>query len=84
MKRAYEEFSGEAIFTSTDHLLEFKSTFNQQGHVHCNGFYKEHADSANELVFEFRSDQTFIDSTLGELEKFVQQYGGLTGITAKE
>lgn len=80
LKKSFEDLSGEASFSSTEHNLEFKCTFTWQGHIMCTGFYKEYPAQENELRFEFLSDQSFIPSTLKDLKEFVQMYGGPTGI----
>ncbi|WP_047155482.1 WapI family immunity protein [Aneurinibacillus tyrosinisolvens] len=78
--RAYDLFSGEATFSSSEVNLEFKITFDSRGHAVFKGYFKELHHLDNELKFEIESDQSYFESTLADLKKFVQKYGGLKGV----
>ncbi|MBS1587933.1 MAG: hypothetical protein JSS82_20560 [Bacteroidetes bacterium] len=56
--------------------------YDQLGHVDVSGSFSETNEYANELIFVFKSDQTFIANTLRELSAIVDKYGDMKGVKA--
>lgn len=79
LKNCYNSFQGEAVFATYEKNLELKAVFNRKGHVTLVGYYHEHLHLENKLIFEIESDQSYFESTLKQLEKFFQKYGGIKG-----
>lgn len=80
LKQCYNTLSGIANLNSYEGNLKLVGEFDGIGHVNFKGYFSEHNEFTNELKFEFVSDQTFIRSTLDELDEIVQKYGDAKGI----
>ena len=76
----YDRVNGSAKFLSSEQNLDLTVEFNEQGHIRVFGTFSEYAHRINELKFEFETDQTFITSTLNELQSITRKYGGMKGI----
>ena len=70
----------EVWFLLQNPNLKFEMQFNKLGQITIQGYYQELLSEENMLQFEFESEQSFLLSTLEELKKIVDQYGGLKGI----
>ncbi len=80
LKQCYNTLKGCANLISYEGNLKLIGEFDGIGHVIFKGYFSEQNEWANELRFEFESDQTFIQSTLVELEQIVLKYGDAKGI----
>ena len=81
LKLCYNTLNGSANLISYEGNLKLVGEFDGIGHVNFKGYFSEQNEWANELNFEFMSDQTFIRSTLDELEQIVLKYGDAKGIS---
>jgi len=80
LKSCNEKLEGIVNYKNYEGNLEINANYDNQGHVIISGNYCENTDLDNSLKFEFLSDQTFIKSTLEELQVIVQKYGGMKGV----
>jgi hypothetical protein len=80
LKQCYNTLNGSANLNSYEGNLKVVGEFDGIGHVNFKGCFSEQNEWANELRFEFASDQTFIQLTLVELEQIVLKYGDTKGI----
>lgn len=60
--------------------LECNATYGNDGHVSIRGIFSKQNALDNQLKFYFESDQSYIQSTLTELETIANKYGGRKGI----
>ncbi|MGG3452302.1 hypothetical protein ABER98_21125 [Domibacillus aminovorans] len=80
LEKCYRELTGSAVFWNSESSLKIEVIFNNLGQVILQGYFKEEPHLENELQFEIESDQSFLASTVEELKRFVDYYGGLKGI----
>ncbi|MBB2145343.1 hypothetical protein GM921_07605 [Pedobacter sp. LMG 31464] len=81
LKNCNERLDGTAKFASYEGDLEFLAAFDHAtGHVSIKGFFTEH-EFSNCLNFEFSSDQTFMTTTIKELQILFQKYGDVKGLS---
>lgn len=80
LKSCNEKLSGTAKFVSYEGNLDFTAGYDNLGHVNIKGRFSEQNQFDNELKFEFTSDQTFIHSTVDELNLITDKYGDMKGI----
>jgi len=76
---ANKKISGKVEFSSYEGNLTFSLTYNNLGLIKVEGKYLESHQLENLLSFEFQSDQSYVYSSLLEIEKIVAKYGGLAG-----
>ncbi|MDP3912248.1 MAG: hypothetical protein Q8R96_00720 [Bacteroidota bacterium] len=80
LNHSYLSLTGDVSLNSYEGNLNLIAAFDGLGHVNITGSFSEQNEFANDLKFEFVSDQTFIRSTLCELEQIVLKYGDAKGI----
>ena len=80
LKQCNSNLTGTINYVSFEGNLELKINYDNLGHVNVKGTFSEQNDFNNELQFEFLTDQTFISSSLIELEKISDKYGDMKGI----
>lgn len=80
LNHSYLILTGDVSLNSYEGNLNLIAAFDGLGHVNITGSFSEQNEFANDLKFEFVSDQTFIRSTLCELEQIVLKYGDAKGI----
>jgi len=72
---------GQAKLNSYENNLLSTLKYDELGHVVLKGKFTEKYMEENTLEFELKSDQSFINSTLKDLELLASKYGDNTGIT---
>ncbi|RSK50033.1 WapI family immunity protein [Hymenobacter rigui] len=75
-----ESVKGTVRFESYEHQLEFTAQYTPAGQLILEGVFSEFIDSNNKLIFTIITDQSYIQSTLMEMQKIVQKYGGMEGV----
>lgn len=80
LKECNDKLIGTAVYKTYEHNLDLTISYDKTGHVNINGKYSDQNQYNNILQFEFTSDQTFIQSTIKELELIVDKYGDMHGI----
>ena len=73
--------SGAAEYVLYEGNFELRADYDQLGHVTISDALTEHNEWDNELKFEFSTDQSYIRTTLTELDAIVAKHGGLKGVT---
>ena len=81
MKECQENLKGQAKLNSYENNLLSTLKYDEFGHVVLKGKFTEKYMEENTLEFELKSDQSFMNSTLKDLELLVSKYGDNTGIT---
>jgi hypothetical protein len=79
LKICNEKLNGSCKFITYEKDLEFVAEYDNLGHVIIKGEYSERSEFNNKLIFEFFTDQTFINVTLKELEIIIDKYGNMQG-----
>ncbi|MCA0983382.1 hypothetical protein LCL89_04870 [Halobacillus yeomjeoni] len=79
LKQCFQKLRGDVVFSNYDSNLRIEISFTSFGHFIMKGFFQERPDQDNQLQFEIESDQSYLSSTLNQLEKFVDYYGDLKG-----
>ena len=69
--------AGVAQYESYEHQLAFTISYKTMGQVIIGGKFSNYC---NTLEFEFSSDQSFMRSTLVQLQQIVSKYGDMKGI----
>ncbi|WP_143434986.1 WapI family immunity protein [Hymenobacter roseosalivarius] len=80
LSKSNERLEGEARLNNYEHNLELVARYDVDGHVSVFGKFREYNSCKNELLFEFETDQTYLQATLTELKRIVAKYGGMKGI----
>jgi hypothetical protein len=80
LKKCNEELKGVAYYRSYENNLDVQATYDNLGHVNIKGAFSENNQFGNKLIFEFNTDQTFINETLRDLSLLENKYGGMKGI----
>jgi hypothetical protein len=80
LKISYEKVFGVVNFKTYEGNLEFSISYDVMGHVNIKGVFIEYNEFVNKLYFEFNTDQTFIKTTVQELEVIVDKYGTMLGV----
>ena len=80
LKKCYENLRGEAQLSSYENNLVSVLTFDKFGKATLKGKFIEKHHENNLLEFEIISDQSYIKSTILQLEKMIEIYGDNTGI----
>lgn len=80
LKAVNEVLNGTIYFNTHENNLEFKLVFDNKGHIVIKGKYIAAYSRKNELSFEIESDQSFMTSSLSELQRIVQKYGTKEGL----
>jgi hypothetical protein len=69
-----DSLHGNAAFTSYEENLAFVVRYDISGQVLITGKFRSNDQRANELRFEIQSDQTFIQSTVKQLQSLAAKY----------
>lgn len=80
LKNCNDKLKGTSTFTSYEGNLELTAAYDNAGHVSIKGKFSEQNEFNNKLQFEFPSDQTYIRSTVADLEVIADKYGDRKGI----
>jgi len=80
LKECNAQLSGGVSFFSHEHNFELFLTYDVAGHINVAGKFSSQSELKNELHFEFMSDQSFIASTIKQLESLAEKYGDQKGI----
>jgi hypothetical protein len=75
-----KNLKGEASYTSYEGNIQMNAVYDDLGHVTITGTFSEHNEFDNKLSFEFNSDQSYITSSISQLEKIVMKYGDMKGM----
>jgi hypothetical protein len=82
IKKCHNELNGLAEFNSYESNLELTVKYTS-GKVSIWGKYQENMAIDNIMEFDFDSDQSYLKNTVDRLNKIVNKYGGMKGITEK-
>ena len=80
LKQVNQLLAGTAYLYHLEGNLEFNAAYGNNGHVSISGIFSKQNMLANRLKFHFESDQSYIQSTLIELEAITSMYGGMKGV----
>lgn len=83
LKNCQQKVKGKANLNSYKNNLRSTISYNEFGHVVLKGKFTEKYAEENTLEFELKSDQSFINLTISELEIMIEMYGDNTGIKNK-
>lgn len=83
LKKCQEKVKGQANLNSYENNLSSKIAYDEVRHAVLKGKFTEKYEEENTLEFELKSDQSFLNSTITELEKMILQFGDNTGIKNK-
>ncbi|PSL40922.1 hypothetical protein B0H99_10354 [Planomicrobium soli] len=75
LQEAYQRLKGCATFLESDNNLNLSLRFNQFGQLNIQGHFQEVSEPENALQFEFESEQSYLISTLQQLQRIVDYYG---------
>lgn len=79
LQKCYYELKGSVTFSESENNLKIELNFNRFGQINIQGYFQEVADQENILHYEFESEQSYLTSTLRQLNSIVDQYGDLKG-----
>jgi hypothetical protein len=79
LQKCYNELKGSVTFSEAENNLKIELNFNRFGQINIQGYFQESANQENILHFEFESEQSYLTSTLRQLNSIVDQYGDLKG-----
>jgi len=79
LKECNSKLTGTAIYNSYEHNLKLTASYDKLGHIDIKGIFSDNNQN-NNLQFTMSTDQTFIQSTIKELELIVGKYGDMKGI----
>jgi hypothetical protein len=71
--------AGDIHFVNYEGNLHFNIKYNVNGHVSINGKFSAQSVFENTLNFEFESDQTYMQSTVTQLQSITEKYGDMKG-----
>ena len=80
LQQSNKVLSGSPHYDSCEGHLSFTAAYDTMGHVTIRGRFSEQMNWNNALDFEFESDQTFMQTTISQLQKIANKYGGVQGI----
>ncbi|SMQ77544.1 hypothetical protein SAMN05444673_2878 [Bacillus sp. OV166] len=80
LQNCYNELKGSVTFLESENNLKIELNFNRFGQINIQGYFQEVAHQENILHYEFESEQSYLTSTLRQLNSIVEQYGDLKGI----
>ncbi|RFU69387.1 hypothetical protein [Bacillus sp. V59.32b] len=79
LQKCYNDLKGCVTFSESENNLKIDLSFNKFGQINIQGYFQEVAHQENILQFEFESEQSYLVSTLHQLQNIVDQYGDLKG-----
>jgi hypothetical protein len=77
---ANKNLKGIAYLRNMEGNLEMNVRYGNDGHVEIAGIFTKQNSLNNTLNFNIESDQSYIQSTLKQLEPITNKYGGMKGI----
>ena len=80
LQTCYSDLEGELSLKSYEHNLKLNLVFDKLGHININGEFTDNNLENNSLSFEFDTDQSFLKSSIQDIENIVNKYGGMQGI----
>ena len=80
LKKCYINLEGESELKSYENNLISTLKFDEYGKIAFTGKFTEKHDGNNTLEFEIISDQSYIKSTISQLEQMIESYGDNTGV----
>lgn len=83
LKICQETVKGHANLNSYENNLRSVIFYDEFGHAVLKGKFTEKYAEENTLEFELKSDQSFFNTTISELEILIEKYGDNTGIKNK-
>jgi hypothetical protein len=83
LKNCQINLKGRAVLNSYENNLYSTLFYDDLGHVILKGKFTEKYEEKNTLEFEIKSDQSFLNSTISELETMIDNYGDYTGVNIK-
>jgi hypothetical protein len=75
-----EVLKGVIDFGNYEYNLNFKLEYDIDGHVSVRGNFETHNGLDNSLNFHFISDQSYMQSTLKQLQAITERYGDMKGV----
>lgn len=78
-----KQLKGAVEYINYDRTLELNLTYDDLGHIEVTGHYREHAHLRTQLDFEIKTDQSFLATTLIELQSIADKYGDNMGARNK-
>lgn len=79
LQKCYNELKGSVTFSDSENNMKIKLNFNRLGQINIQGYFQEELHQENILHYEFESEQSYLTSTLRQLNSIVDQYGDLKG-----
>ncbi|QIZ08572.1 hypothetical protein HFZ78_19195 [Priestia megaterium] len=79
LQKCYNQLKGSCTFSESENNLKIEFNFNRVGQINIQGYFQEVTHQENILHFEFESEQSYLISTLHQLNNMVDQYGDLKG-----
>ena len=76
-----QKLDGIARFNSYENNLSFEVSYNSLGHVSIVGEFRDKCEESNALKFEIKTDQSYLNRSLGKLKQMVEKYGDNRGVT---
>ena len=80
LEKCQKNLKGIAQLESYEKNLQLTVQYDELGHIVITGKFIENHIGRNILYFEIKGDQTFINSTISELETIYKRYGDNKGI----
>lgn len=81
--RCDEQLSGVVRYAAFEGDFEFSAEYSSFGHVQVKGYFLVNDETTNKLIFSFRSDQSYIKSSIRQLQALVGKYGDNGGAKSK-
>ncbi|MFJ7971350.1 hypothetical protein [Psychrobacillus sp. NPDC096389] len=79
LQKCYNELKGSVTFSETENNMKIELNFNRFGQINIQGYLQEVTHQENILHYEFESEQSYLISTLRQLNSIVDYYGDLKG-----
>ena len=79
LQKCYNELKGSVTFSESENNLKIELNFNRFGQINIQGYFQEVAHQENILHYEFESEQSYLTSTLRQLNSIIDHYGDLQG-----
>jgi hypothetical protein len=83
LREMNELLKGKVFYKNYEENIFITLTYDNYGHITIEGSLIDKNEFWSELKYEFYSDQSYIKSTLNELEMIVKKYGGMEGVYKK-
>lgn len=80
LENFHTSVSGTADFENYEHNLKLKVVYSENGQVNLIGEYQEFFHLHTQLIFEIKSDQSYLSESLVQLKMIVEKYGNSKGL----